>query len=143
MSMNRYGFNDLYIGQKETFAVEISDEKQSLFEKLSGDVNPLHVNDDFAVKRGFQGRVLHGMAAASFYSTLVGVYLPGEHCLLNECNVTFRKPVYVGDVLTIEGKVVDIREGTQRVKIHGTAMNQNGEVVNSAVISVSMTQELT
>lgn len=141
--MNRYGLNDIYIGQKETFVVEISDEKQSLFEKLSGDVNPLHMNDDFAVKRGFQGRVLYGMAAASFYSTLVGVYLPGEQCLLNECNVTFRKPVYVGDVLTIEGKVIDIREGTQRIRIQGTAINQNGEVVNSAVISVSMTQELT
>lgn len=139
--MNQYSFEDMKPGMTESFSVEITKELQQQFESLSGDINPLHKDAEFARKRGFQDRVVYGMLASSFYSTLVGVYLPGEKCLINECKISYHLPVYIGDRLLVEGTVSDVREGTRRVKIAGKMTNQNGELVNAAVITVSFTAE--
>lgn len=138
--MNTYCFEEIRIGMTERFTVEITEESQACFAKLSGDHNPLHCDERFAKERGFEGPVAYGMLAASYYSTLAGVYLPGENCLLNECRVTFQKPVYPGDTLVVEGTVSDIREATRRIKVNGTMTNQHGETVNQAVITVSFTK---
>lgn len=139
--MRYYRFEDMQPGLTESFSVTITQDDQEMFERLSKDVNRLHKEKEFAVERGFRDRVVYGMLASAFYSTLVGVYLPGENCLLNECKVSYHKPVYIGDCLKVEGTVADVREGTQRVKISGRMTNQNEEVVNSAVITVSFTKE--
>ena len=139
--MNTYRFEEIKAGMTEQFTVELTEESQKCFAELSGDHNPLHLDRDFAVQRGFNGPVAYGMLAASYYSTLAGVYLPGENCLLNECRITWQKPVYLGDTLVVEGTVSDIREATRRIKINGTMTNQHGEIVNQAVITVSFTQE--
>ncbi len=139
--MNTYTFEKMQLGMTESFLVEITAQLQQKFEELSGDVNLLHKDAEFARKRGFQDRVVYGMLATSYYSTLVGVYLPGENCLINECRIAYHQPVYIGDRLTVEGTVSDIREGTQRVKISGKMTNQQGQIVNSAVITVSFTKE--
>ena len=139
--MNQYSFEDMKPGMTESFFVEITKELQQQFENLSGDMNPLHKDAEFARKRGFQDRVVYGMLASSFYSTLVGVYLPGEKCLINECKISYHLPVYIGDRLLVEGTVSDVREGTRRIKVTGKMTNQNGELVNAAVITVSFTAE--
>lgn len=140
-NMNHYRFEDMKIGMTERFAVTIGKEQQEAFYLLTGDDNPLHRDHDFALKRGFEDKVVYGMLAASYYSTLAGVYLPGENCLINECKVTYHRPVYPGDTLTVEGIVKDVRESTQRVKIEGKMTRADGTVVNTAVIAVSFTQE--
>ena len=139
--MNQYSFEDMKPGMTESFSVEITEELQQQFENMSGDMNPLHKDAEFARKRGFQDRVVYGMLASSFYSTLVGVYLPGEKCLINECKISYHLPVYIGDRLLVEGTVSDVREGTRRVKVTGKMTNQNGELVNAALITVSFTAE--
>ncbi len=139
--MNQYSFEDMKPGMVESFSVEITEELQQQFETLSGDINPLHKDSEFARKRGFQDRVVYGMLASSFYSTLVGVHLPGEKCLINECKISYHRPVYIGDRLLVEGTVSDIREGTRRIKVSGKMLNQSGEIVNTAVITVSFTGE--
>ena len=139
--MNQYSFEDMIPGMAESFFVEITEELQQKFDAVSGDVNPLHKDAEFAKKHGFQDRVVYGMLASSFYSTLVGVYLPGEKCLINECKVSYHKPVYIGDRLVVEGTLSDIREGARRMKVAGKMTNQSGELVNAAVITVSFTAE--
>jgi len=139
--MNQYSFEDMKPGMTESFSVEITKELQQQFENLSGDMNPLHKDAEFARRRGFQDRVVYGMLASSFYSTLVGVHLPGEKCLINECKISYHLPVYIGDRLLVEGTVSDVREGTRRIKVAGKMTNQNGELVNAAVITVSFTAE--
>ena len=139
--MNQYSFEDMKPGMTESFFVEITKELQQQFENMSGDMNPLHKDAEFARRRGFQDRVVYGMLASSFYSTLVGVYLPGEKCLINECKISYHLPVYIGDRLLVEGTVSDVREGTRRIKVTGKMTNQNGELVNAAVITVSFTAE--
>ena len=139
--MNHYALSDISIGHKETFEVTITAEKMDLFKNLSGDLNPMHVDRDYAISHGYQDRLVYGMLVSSFYSTLVGMYLPGEKCLLNKFEVNYKKPVYVGDVLSVLGEVVDIRMATQRLVIKGKMINQDGVVFNVSEIVVSFTRE--
>ncbi|MBD5468100.1 MAG: dehydratase [Lachnospiraceae bacterium] len=139
--MRQYRFEDMKTGMTERFVVTVGAEQQEAFFALTGDSNPLHRDADFAKKRGFEDRVVYGMLASAYYSTLAGVYLPGENCLINECKVTYYQPVYPGDVLTVEGVVSDVRESTRRVKIAGKMTRADGTVVNTAVIAVSFTGE--
>ncbi len=132
--MNNYKISDITVGTKHSFSVEITEEMLSLFLSLSGDNNPLHCDKQYANKKGFKDRVVYGMLAASFYSRLAGVYLPGENCLLQEVSTKFRRPVFVGDVLTVSGTVSEVSEAVSRITIKCQSVNQNGEKVNSAVI---------
>lgn len=136
--MNHYTISQLEIGQKETFTVRVTEEMQETFMKLTGDVNPMHREDEYARENGFDGRLVYGMLTASFYSTLVGVYLPGEKCLFHECDVSWRKPVYIGDELTITGEVKEKDERWQRVTIKAHIVNQNGEKVSKAALVVGI-----
>lgn len=137
--MRQYRFEDMAAGMTERFVVTIGEEQQEAFYRLTGDGNPLHRDADFAKKRGFEDRVVYGMLASAYYSTLVGMYLPGENCLINECKVTYHQPVYPGDVLTVEGTVKDVRESTRRVKIEGKMTRADGTLVNTALVIVSFT----
>ena len=137
--MKHYNFEDIEIGTTESFKSSITEEKMELFATLSGDLNPMHVDANYAKMGGYKDRLVYGMLASSFYSTLVGMYLPGEKCLLNKCDVDYRKPVYIGDELVITGEVIDKRAATRRIKIKAKAINQEGVTVNTAEITVSFT----
>lgn len=138
--MKDYKWKEIQVGMQESFTVEITEEMQGLFTRLSNDVNPLHLNSKFAKKRGFQDRVVYGMLINSFYSTLVGVYLPGKNCLFHEINARFTKPVYIGDRITVVGTVKDIRESTGRIKLSAEIRKENEMIVNKATLVVGMTQ---
>ncbi len=137
--MKHYTFEEVQIGLTESFTVLITDDQMKTFTGLSGDLNPMHTDAEYAKSKGYKDIVVYGMLSSLFWSTLVGMYLPGERCLLNKCDVDYRKPVYVGDLLTVIGEVVDKREGTRRIKIKGRMMNQEGVTVNTAEITVSFT----
>ena len=66
------------------------------FEAITGDVSPIHMDAEYAQKRGYPGRVVYGMLGASLFSTLAGVYLPGEHCLLHGGNANSQGPCSLG-----------------------------------------------
>ncbi|MEA4911734.1 MAG: MaoC family dehydratase [Oscillospiraceae bacterium] len=136
--MNTYSIDDLAPGIEECFTVTVTEEMLEHFRDLSGDVNPLHCDGDFAKARGYKGRVVYGMLAASLYSTLAGVYLPGRDCLLHEVDVKFKKPVFVGDTLTVTGVVRDVSAALGRVEIEGKTVNQDGVTVNKAVIQAGV-----
>lgn len=124
--MNRYQFEDMYIGMTESFQVTITEDKMQKFCEISGDDNPLHRDAVFAENRGFDGQVVYGMLSSAFYSTLVGVYLPGENALLQELRIRLTRPVYIGDVLTVTGVVQDVRETTRRIKIKASVVSRAG-----------------
>lgn len=137
--MNHYTFDEIEIGFCEEFSIEISEEHMAMFAKMSGDLNPMHIDSNYAKEHGYKDKIVYGMLASSFYSTLVGMYLPGEKCLLNKCDVDYRKPVYIGDKLNVYGEVIDKRNATRRIKIKGKMVNQEGILVNTAEIIVSFT----
>ena len=132
--MNEYDFNKIAVGMSEEFVTTVTDEMMELFLRLSGDVNPLHVDADYARLKGFPNRVVYGMLSSSLYSTLVGVYLPGKYCLLQGVEITFHHPVYVGDVLTVRGEISYINEAYRMVEVKSYIKNQDNKKISKAKI---------
>lgn len=136
--MNEYRFDDLQPGMEESFRKEITTEMMEAFRQLSGDINPLHCEVDFARERGYRDRVVYGMLTASLISTLGGVFLPGKYCLIQGVETKFTRPVYVGDVLTVTGKVAELHENVNQIKIQVTIANQNGEKVCKGILKAGI-----
>ncbi len=127
--MNLYSYEEIEIGQKEEFRVEIKEALLDRFREITGDENPLHRDEIYARQQGHKGRVAYGMLTASFLSTLAGVYLPGERSLIQSVEIKFAKPVYIGDILTVTGEVTEKNDTYQLIFLKVTIRNQNGEKV--------------
>lgn len=137
--MNEYEFKDLKIGMTEEFFVKITEEMQNDFRKITGDINPMHSSKEFAKQRGFSDKLVFGMLTASFFSKLVGVYLPGKNCLFQECkDIRFHSPVFVGDELTVNGEITEMDERFGRITIKATIRNQENKKVCSAKLMVGV-----
>lgn len=132
--MNAYTIADLQIGHTESFTATITEEKMQQFYALSGDNSPIHMSDEVARAHGHAGRVVYGMLGASFFSTLAGVYLPGETCLLLSVDTKFAKPIYIGDTLTISGTVSEIDETFGTIVVKAVITNQHNQKVTRGVI---------
>jgi 3-hydroxybutyryl-CoA dehydratase len=106
---------DIDVGHKESFVTMVSETKMGGYRDITGDLNPLHNDESFARKKGCDGRVVYGLLNASYFSTLVGMYLPGEKCLIQEVKYKFMKPAYIGDELVISGEVTEKDERTNQL----------------------------
>src|SRR5437016_1303819 len=98
-------FNTLEAGTSVVWSHRISATEVDEFADLSGDFNPLHMDDSYARQFGFRGRVVHGMLVNSFLSRVLGMLLPGPGTLWLSQNTRFVQPVYIGDEIEIEVKV--------------------------------------
>jgi 3-hydroxybutyryl-CoA dehydratase len=140
---NEARLGDLLVGQEVSFPEEglpVTAEMQHLFLGLTGDNSPCHMDEGFAIEKGFRGRLVYGMLTASFYSTLVGVYLPGKYALFQEAHIDFCSPVYTGDTLTVKGKITEIDPVLKRVYIKAEIRNQSGKKVSKASLAVGLTE---
>ena len=113
--MNTYRMEDIEVGHKESFVTTVSETKLGEYRDITGDLNPLHNDESFAREKGFDGRVVYGLLNASYFSTLVGMYLPGERCLIQEVKYKFMKPAYIGDELVVSGEVAEKDERTNQL----------------------------
>ena len=138
VKMNHYTLAEMTPGLSESFTVTITEEMMARFEAITGDVSPIHMDAEYAQKRGYPGRVVYGMLGASFFSTLAGVYLPGEHCLLHGVECKFAKPVFIGDTLTITGTVVNVSEAVAEAEIKAVITNQDGKRVTRGIIKAGL-----
>ena len=139
--MNSYKFVDIHVGLEDSFSVRLNSEKIDTFLKISGDINPLHTDAEYSKSKGFSDRVVYGMLTSSFFSTLVGVYLPGKYCILQGVDIQFSKPVYIDDILTITGKVSYINEAYKQLEIKAVIINQDNKKVSKATIKVGVMDE--
>ena len=136
--MNRFIYEDLFVGQAAEFSRKITIDMMDSFCKISGDVNPLHKEEDFAKGKGYPGRVVYGMLTSSMYSCLGGVYIPGENCLLQSVHADFLAPVFIGDTLTCTGKIVEKNDSVRQVVIKAIIRNQDGKKVSRAKIEAGV-----
>ena len=136
--MNSYTLAQISPGLTQEFTVTVTSEMMDHFYAITGDNSPIHMDESYASQRGFPGRVVYGMLGSSFFSTLAGVYLPGEHCLLHSVETKFAKPIFIGDTLTVSGKVTDINEVFGEITIKATITNQNGVKVTRGVIKAGV-----
>lgn len=137
--MNRYIFDQICVGDSFSFEELVSEEKMQLFLSLSGDNNPLHISDEYAKQYNMQGRVVYGMLSSAFYSKLVGVYLPGENCLLQEIVIQFNNPLYINDKVIVEGVVSDKDETFRRLEIKAK-IKSGTKLISKAKIKVGVRQ---
>ena len=105
---------------------------------MSGDVNPLHLDTEYAQAKGFDDCVVYGMCTASFYSTLVGVYLPGKRCLFLEACIQWPRPVYIGDTLKITGVIKSIDTRFRIAELGSKITNQHGKIVSKAKLKIKV-----
>jgi 3-hydroxybutyryl-CoA dehydratase len=122
-----YSFDEIEIGLEHNFEIVINKKLVEDFAKISGDFNPLHMDEQFAKKSEFGKRVCHGMLLSSFFSRLVGMYLPGKNALYFSQNLNFVGPCFIGDRIIVKGKVVDKSEATRMIKIETTIKNKEGK----------------
>lgn len=131
-------FDAIAVGQKASFARTIADSDVQAFAELSGDHNPLHMDAAFAAGTKFGGRVVHGMLVASFFSTLVGMHLPGRRALFLSQQLRFPSPVRIGDRLTFSGTVRKKTESVRLLDIDVSAVADSGEVKVNGTIQVAV-----
>lgn len=138
--MNDYTYKDITIGQCESFKKNVTFEMENAFRAISGDDNPLHIDDEFARETSngkYASHVVYGMLTASFYSTLAGMYLPGKYSLIHSLDqIEFKKPVFIGDVLTVSGTVREKQDDLKLIIVDAAIRNQNDKVVSKASIKV-------
>lgn len=136
--MNNYSYEEITIGQKESFEVTITKEMLDKFKDITGDVNPLHNDESYAVDKGHPGVVAYGMLTASFLSTFAGVYMPGKRSLIHEVETKLERPVYVGDTITIEGTVKEKNDTFSFIVVKVLMKNQKGEKVLKAKMQIGV-----
>ena len=115
------------IGFKSTHTKTITENDIKLFAEASGDYNPVHLNEEYAKKTLFGGRIAHGILAVGLISA-AGAKIPGTTILLSQ-TARFLKPVRIGDTITAVAEVTETRKDKGIVTLKDTCTNQNGEAV--------------
>ena len=136
--MNTYTYEEIEIGHRETFTVTVTEADMDKVREITGDVNPLHKDADYAKDHGHKDRVVFGMLTASYLSTLAGVYLPGERSLIHSVDVKFEGAVYPGDELTVEGTVSEKNDTFNLIVIKVIIRNKDGKKVCKAKMQVGV-----
>lgn len=116
-------------GQRATLTRTITEEDIQAFAALTGDRNPLHLDEAFARRTRFQGRIAHGLLTASLISAVLGTQLPGAGGIYLGQTLRFRRPVRPGDTVTAEVEVTAFDARARRLWLRTRCMNQRGETV--------------
>lgn len=122
---------EIEVGMSGTVSKRITEEDVDTFAKVTGDYNPMHVDEEFAEKTQFHKRIAHGMLSAGMISACLGNKMPGPGAIYLNQSLRFDKPVYFGDVLVATAKVEKIEHKAhfQIVTLSTIVTNQNGDVV--------------
>ncbi|MEM7072905.1 MAG: MaoC family dehydratase [Pseudomonadota bacterium] len=120
-SLIGYSIDDLHVGMSALFAKTITESDIVLYAGLTGDLNPVHVNQEYAKQTRFKGRIAHGMLTASLFSTVLGTKMPGPGCIYLSQELKFLAPVYAGDTVTAKVMITEIISARKRVICRTTA----------------------
>ena len=123
-----YYIEDLAVGMSASYAKTVSVEDIVRFADISGDTNPVHLDEAYAEKTLFKGRIAHGMLSAAFISTVFGTRLPGAGCIYLSQTLRFRAPVKIGDTVEATVTVTAIDAQKRRVSF-ATRCTVAGKVV--------------
>jgi phosphate acetyltransferase len=110
-------FSSISVGEEASFTHTITAIEVDTFGALSGDLNPLHMDEDYARSTSHRERVVHGMFLGALMSRLVGMQLPGKRALLVRQSLDFKKEVHIGDVVTVHGCVKSKSESTRLLEV--------------------------
>ncbi|KAB7622978.1 MaoC family dehydratase [Alkalilimnicola sp. S0819] len=108
-TLHGYYFEDLTEGQSASFSKTLTEADVTLFAGVTGDFNPVHINEEFAAASPFKGRICHGMLTAGLISTVLGMKLPGPGCIYVSQSLRFKAPVRIGDTATARVTVKELK----------------------------------
>ncbi|MFK5949207.1 MAG: MaoC family dehydratase [Methylococcales bacterium] len=121
---------NIKIGMKVSYSQTITDADVKNFAGISGDHNPVHVNDEFASTSRYKKRIAHGLISGSFFSALFGTKLPGPGCVYVAQSFNFKRPVYLEDTVTATAEVTNIDLKKRRVFFNTLCKVRNKIVIN-------------
>jgi len=120
---------DIQVGDSRKFTVMISDSMIDKFADISGDYNPLHMDQEYAKAAKFQNRVVHGMLLSSLFSRLIGMHIPGKNALYFSQSLKFVNPCFPNENITVEGLVIGKSIATRLITIKTTAVDRNNKLL--------------
>lgn len=112
-----YYLEDLSVGMTAGYSRTVTDADVVLFAGITGDSNPVHLDQEFAKTTMFEGRIAHGMLTAGFISTVLGTKLPGPGCIYVSQNLKFKAPVRIGDTVHARATITAIDQERGRVTV--------------------------
>lgn len=128
---------ELKVGDSAEFSKTISESDVYLYAGVTGDLNPAHINEEYAKKTFFKTRIAHGMLSAGLISTVLGNELPGPGSVYIRQELNFLAPVRMGDTVTARAEIIEILSEENRVKLKTSCVNQNGVTVLDGEAMVS------
>lgn len=134
--MNGFTIDQLKVGQTASFSKTITEYDVYTFAGVTGDLNPAHINEEFARQTQFHGRIAHGMLSAGLISAVIGMQLPGPGTIYPGQELSFRSPVHIGDTITATVTVRSLNLERNRAELDTVCTNQDGiqVVIGSAKI---------
>jgi len=114
------------VGQRRTRSKTVTDEDIEAFARLSGDRNPVHFDDAFAKRLGFEGHIAHGAVTTALLSAVLGMDLPGPGSIFLEQRVRFLAPVRAGDTITATLEVTRVRPDKPIITLAASVARQDG-----------------
>ncbi|WP_137390090.1 MaoC family dehydratase [Rhodoligotrophos defluvii] len=116
-AIQSYSIDDLKVGMTATVKKLVDDNAIKAFADVSGDFNPVHLDENFAATTRFGTRIAHGMLSASLISTAIGMHLPGQGTIYLSQTLSFRAPVHCGDEVTATVEITEIDPRRRRVTL--------------------------
>ncbi len=120
---------NISVGMKAYYSQTITDADIKAYAGLSGDHNPVHINEEYANHSRFGKRIAHGLMSAGFFSQLFGMKLPGPGCVYVSQSLKFLKPVYINDTVLAKIEVTEIDNSRRRVFFSTTCTVKNELVI--------------
>ena len=134
--LGNFTYDEISIGQTAHYSKRIEEQDVKLFAALSGDVNPLHLDAEYAAGTPFGERIAHGMLTGALVSAALAMELPGPGTIYLGQSLKFRLPVKMGDTITVSLEVIDKQDRRQVVTLDCKACNQAGKVGASGTAEV-------
>lgn len=132
--LDGYKFEDLKVGMTALYSRTITDTDLRNFAGVSGDTNPLHLNEEYAKTTVFKKCVVHGMLTAGLISAVIGSKLPGPGCLYVSQTLFFKAPVYVGDTVYATAKVTELIPERRRAKLQTQCIVKDTVVLDGEAV---------
>lgn len=134
--IENFTYDELTIGQRATYTRTITEKEVKMFAAVSGDVNPVHLDEEFAAGTQFKTRIAHGMITGGLVSAAIAMEMPGPGSIYLGQDLRFERPVRLGDTITVELTITEKMDGKNFVKIETVARNQDGKSVASGVATI-------
>jgi 3-hydroxybutyryl-CoA dehydratase len=112
---NKIPLEEIEIGMSVSYSQTITDADVKAFAGISGDRNPIHLDEEYAENSRYKKRIAHGLMTVSYFSALFGTKIPGEGCVYVSQSLNFKRPVYLGDTVTAIVEVTSIDVLKKRV----------------------------